>query len=110
MKVRAGLLVPAGLLFGCGLVLAGSRRVVLAPADDAAGGGAVPRVVPSDRYLDLGAESADVETSTGYLPPPHSWQTEKEGVRQTIDETRYLDLGALPVRPSSNNKTVGREP
>jgi len=110
VRVSVGLLVPAGLVLACGLVWGGARGVVLAPEEGAIGWAVVPRVAPSDRYLDLGAESEEVEVFTGYLPPPHSWQTEKAGVRSKVDETRYVDLGALPVRLSSSSKIVGREP
>ena len=83
-SVRLPLLV---LLCGSGLALA-TARVVQAPAGRAAR--PVRGAVPSDRYLDLGADQP-LAVSAGYDVPAHAWQTE-EGRRVEPDDSRYLDV------------------
>lgn len=109
MKVSGALLWPAGFAL-CGLVLARSKpTVVYAPWADAPRGEELPRtVVPSDRYLDLGAAPSFGEHVPVYRSPLHPWQSELTATVPVHDETRYLDLGALYHSPATPSE--GREP
>ena len=87
MCKRVSKVVLLSLLCGPGLALA-TARVVLAPTRDLER--EVQGAVPSDRYLDLGAQWSEPAAGV-YSRARHTWQTER-GREVPLDETRYVDV------------------
>jgi hypothetical protein len=95
MRPLQRLLWPATAALVCGFVLARATPV-FAPSEPLRRAIEVRGPVPADRYLDLGSPAVRPRVPA-YSPPPHRWQSEDRGGEFPIDESLYIDIGALAL-------------